>query len=187
MLEIEQKYANADFPALEARLTAWGCKLREAIDEADHYFNAPDRDFRQTGEAFRLRRIGTSNHVTFKGPRLDSQVKARRELEIALREGDQAANEFIQLLQLLGYRPVAIVCKHRRVFELTRAGFNVQVCLDDVSTVGRFAEVEILAPENRLEEVRSVLQQLAADLGLSQVEPRSYLRMFLEKREEPLA
>ena len=57
MLEIEQKFARADFALLERRLKEWGASLGEIHEEADHYFNAPDRDFAQTDEAFRLRRI----------------------------------------------------------------------------------------------------------------------------------
>ena len=86
MLEIEQKFAGADFAALEARLAEWGARRGEDHSEADHYFNAPDRDFAVTGEAFRMRRIGSANLLTYKGPRQAGPVKIRPELEIALRE-----------------------------------------------------------------------------------------------------
>ena len=63
----------------------------EALREADHYFNAPDRDFARTDEAFRLRRIGAANFVTYKGPKRDAQRKMRTEIEVPLPDGDEAA------------------------------------------------------------------------------------------------
>jgi adenylate cyclase class 2 len=180
MLEIEQKYAAADFADLERRLAASGATLGPAHDEADHYFNAPDRDFRLTDEAFRLRRVGPSNALTYKGPKQQSTVKVRTELETALRDGDQSASEMTQLLVHLGYRATAVVRKRRRSASLKRDGLEVTVCLDDVERVGRFAELEVLAPEGRREAAERVLTALAADLGLTTVERRSYLAMVLQ-------
>src|SRR4051812_19548417 len=86
-LEIEQKYTNVDFSAVERRLSELHAGPAEEHEEADHYFNAPDRDFVKTGEAFRLRRIGAQNFFTYKGPRLAGPVKIRPELEIPLQPG----------------------------------------------------------------------------------------------------
>ena len=183
MLEIEQKFADVDFADLERRLVALGATDFLTREEEDHYHNAPDRDFAQTGEAFRLRRVKPANFLTYKGPRRDPAVKIRPELEIALRDGDSAADEMLQMLRHLGYRPVAVVRKRRRMAHLKRRGHDLEVCLDEVDEVGRFAELEILAPEEGLEAARSVLLETAAELGLSRVEPRSYLTMLLAHRE----
>ncbi len=187
MLEVEQKFARADFAALGRRLAEWGARLEEEHTEADHYFNAPDRDFRQTDEAFRLRRIGARNFLTYKGPKRQAAVKIRTELEVPLTDGDQAAEDFIRLLTHLGYRPVAVVRKHRRAYRLKRAGFDLLVCLDEVDGLGRFAEVEILTPEEQVEAARTVLAETTAALGLSEVERRSYLGLVLiaSGRESP--
>ncbi len=149
MLEIEQKFADADFAAIEKRLSEWKARRGEQHTEADHYFNAPDRDFARTDEAFRLRRIGSANFLTYKGPKHTGPVKIRTELEIPLRDGDEAAEQFMQLLAHLGYRPVAVVRKHRRYYHLERGGFALIVCLDEVEQLGRFAEVEIVAPDEQ--------------------------------------
>src|SRR5205085_12385196 len=118
MLEIEQKFARADFAAVERRLAERGAGPAEEHNEADHYFNAPDRDFARTDEAFRLRRVGRANFLTYKGPKRDPNVKIRTELEVPLPDGDQAAAQFTQLLTHLGYRPVAVVRKRRRSYPL---------------------------------------------------------------------
>ena len=58
MLEVEMKFPVADFAPLEGKLRDWGAHAAGVRQEADHYFNAPDRDFARTDEALRLRRIG---------------------------------------------------------------------------------------------------------------------------------
>jgi adenylate cyclase class 2 len=184
MLEIEQKFAKADFAALEQRLAEWGVTDFEEHDEADHYFNAPDRDFARTGEAFRLRRVGAASRLTYKGPRQVAAVKTRVEIEVPLAGGDRPAGDMERLLTSLGYRSVAVVRKRRREYRLTRDGFELTVCLDEVKRLGRFAEVEVLAPEERKREAQTALTETAAALGLSEVEPRAYLTMQLETRSE---
>ena len=182
MLEIEQKYARVDFDRLARQLQALGAGPPVVHDEADHYFNAPDRDFARTGEAFRLRRIDQTNLLTFKGPRHPGAIKVRRELEIPLPPGDEAAGQHAELLVLLGYRPVTIVRKRRASYSLQREGFEFQVCLDDLQGVGHFAEVEVLAPPGDAERASAALARLADELGLGEVEQRSYLNLLLAHR-----
>ncbi len=184
MLEIEQKFARADFAAVERRLAEWGAGAPEEHNEADHYFNAPDRDFARTDEAFRLRRVGRANFLTYKGPKRDPNVKIRTELEVPLPDGDDAAAQFTQLLTHLGYRPVAVVRKRRRSCRLTRGGFALNVCLDEVDELGRFAEVEIVAPEDQVDAARAALAEVVTGLGLHDLERRSYLGLLLASRGE---
>jgi adenylate cyclase class 2 len=184
MLEVEMKFPVAAFAPVERRLADWGAQPLPPCTNADHYFNAPDRDFGTTDEALRLRRIGTVNHITYKGPKRPGPAKVRTEIEVALAEGDGPARDFIAILENLGYRPVAVVRKHRRGYHLQREGYALEVCLDDVEGLGRFAEVEILAPEEELDKANAALQRVAADLGLSGSERRSYLEMLLEKQGE---
>ncbi|HXG10007.1 MAG TPA: class IV adenylate cyclase [Gemmataceae bacterium] len=179
MLEVEMKFAGVDFGPMERRLAEWGARPGPLLQEADHYFNAPDRDFAQTDEALRLRRVGPANFVTYKGPKRDLQTKTRTEVEVPLAEGDRAAEDFIRLLTHLGYRPVAVVRKRRRIFHLERAGFPVAVSLDEVEGLGRFVELEVQASEKRMAAARAAVQKLAAELGLTASERRSYLELLL--------
>lgn len=182
MVEVEMKFPVTDFAPLETCLMERGARAAAPRQEADHYFNAPDRDFACTDEALRLRRSGTANFVTYKGPKRDSQTKTRTEIEVALADGPAVAEDFGKLLRHLGYRPVAIVRKRRRIYHLEREGFSLEVCLDEVEEVGRFVELEIQAPENQLGAARNVLMQIATELGLANSERRSYLELLLEKR-----
>src|SRR5262249_20313444 len=181
MVEVEQKFRDVDFAQLEQRLRGLGAVEGARREEADHYFNAPDRDFAGTDEAMRIRRVGTLNFVTYKGPKRDLQTKTRTEIEVPLGEGSGTADDFARLLVQLGYRPVAVVRKSRRVFRLIRGGFPLEVTLDDVAGVGRFAELEIGAEEAQLEAARTALLQTAQELDLHDSERRSYLELLLSK------
>jgi adenylate cyclase class 2 len=183
MLEIEMKFPVADFAPIKAILGQWRARPDEVVDEADHYFNAPDRDFAQTDEALRLRRIGAGNTVTYKGPKQAGPAKTRTEIEVSLESGAEAGDRFCRLLTHLGYRAVAIVHKKRLVFHFAKMGFPLQICLDDVEKLGRFVEVEIVAAEEDKNQAQEVLQQVTADLGLENSERRSYLEMVLLEKE----
>jgi len=182
MLEIEVKFVLPDATALRSALAARGAPMVEDRTDADHYFNAPDRDFAVTGEAFRIRRIGERNLITWKGPRLQAIAKSREEIEIPFADGDKTAEELCTLLSRLGYRSVAIVRKHRQVYALQVNAADVQVCIDDVENVGSFAEVEIMAEPDARDAAESTLLKLASELGLTQMERRSYLSMLLAER-----
>jgi len=182
MLEIEVKYPVHDPEAIKRQLRGWGATFDPPREDVDQYFNAPDRDFAKTDEALRLRRIGLGNFVTYKGPKTDAQTKTRKEIEVPLARGEAVAEEFGQLLDHLGYRPVAVVRKQRVVIHWRREDFNMEVCLDDVDGVGKFVELEIVAPPDALEAARAVLLKAAQDLGLHVSERRSYLELLLESR-----
>jgi adenylate cyclase class IV len=47
--------------------------------------------------------------------------------------------------------------------------------------VGKFVEVEVVADESAFDAAQAAVLAAAADLGLTTPEPRSYLRMLLEK------
>ena len=79
-IEVEQKFRAAHSPELLARLQRLGATIEEPIEQIDQYFAHPVRDFAQTDEALRIRRVGDLNFVTYKGPKLDSTTKTRREL-----------------------------------------------------------------------------------------------------------
>ena len=179
MLEVEVKYRNTDPAGVLAKLLALGASRVEERVDADRYFNAPDRDLKLTDEAFRLRRIGSRNLLTYKGPKRAAETKTRTEIEVPFADGDAVAADAEKLLVCLGYKPVAIVRKSRTVYHLDRNGFAIEACLDELEGVGSFVELEIVAEEERFEAAQAAVLQLAAELGLKDREPRSYLGMFL--------
>ncbi len=176
------KFAVNDFVAIVQHLSSWHAKAQPTIEEADHYFNAPDRDFARTDEAFRLRCIGERNRITYKGPKQAGPAKTRTEIEIGIEPGAHAAEQFRQLVQHLGYRPTAVVKKRRTVHDFERDGFALQVCCDEVETLGRFVEIEIVAEPEKKQRAEAILLDVAHDLGLTTSERRSYLEMVLAKQ-----
>jgi adenylate cyclase class 2 len=185
MLEIEMKFPVESFDALQTQLQRWQATRQPTIEEADSYFNAPDRDFGKTDEAFRLRSIGDENRITYKGAKEAGPTKTRTEIEIAIAPGLHAAEEFRRLLQHLGYRPTAVVKKRRTCYDFQRDAFGLQACCDEVETLGRFVEIEIVAEPAQRDAAQKVLLCVTRELGLLKSEPRSYLEMVLAKQDEP--
>ncbi len=180
MLEVEMKFPLAERSHWEARLSDCGAVWVVDRREEDHYFNAPDRNFAQTDEALRLRRIGEANFLTYKGPKRDTLTKTRTEIEVPLACGDAAAQDMQRVLVALGYKPVAVVRKQRRIYRLERDGWPMEITLDEVESLGHFVEIEVRTSEERFELARDALVRLAESLDLNQSERRSYLQMLLQ-------
>jgi adenylate cyclase class 2 len=185
MLEVEVKYRAPDPAAVPAKLHALGAEPGGETSEEDHYFNGPDRDYRQTDEAFRIRRTAEDTRLTYKGPKREAATKTRKEVEVKIGDGrEETATTMAELLVCLGFRPVAVVRKKRVVYHLARPvggkARTIEVCLDEVEQVGSFVEVELVAEESEFEAAKAAVLGLAAELGLTDQERRSYLGLLLE-------
>jgi adenylate cyclase class 2 len=185
-IEVEQKYRISDVPALERQLNALGARRQQTVDQVDCYFGHPARDFSATDEALRLRQVGRLNYITYKGPKIDATTKSRREIEIALADGDQAASDAASLLVALGCTPVAQVYKRRVHFTVDWQGRETGIALDQVVELGNFIELEIVVPEEDIAQARDCIISLASRLGLSNGERRSYLELLLVQRKAPV-
>jgi adenylate cyclase class 2 len=177
--EVEQKFPVADLTAVRQQLTELGAACGEPVLEVECYFAHPARDFGQTDEALRIRRAGSANFITYKGPKLDASTKTRRELELPLADEEEAARQFAELLVTLGFRPLPEVRKRRRRAKVRWQAESVEVTLDDVEGVGLFVELELMVAEEAVEGAKACLASLAARLGLSGSERRSYLELLL--------
>jgi adenylate cyclase class 2 len=178
--EVEQKHPVLDVAALVKRLTDSAARFGETIHQSDQYFAHPCRDFAKTDEAFRIRSVGDKSFVTYKGPKLDTTTKTRREIELPLDPNDGDGSRFAELLAALGFTPVATVRKTRRKFEISSGGQTIDGALDDVDGVGTFVELELQADDAALDAAKHTISQLAAELNLGPSERRSYLEMLLE-------
>jgi adenylate cyclase class 2 len=179
--EVEQKHRVDDVTVLVERLAERGVSLRAPVAQSDQYFAHPARDFAKTDEALRIRTAGEGSVVTYKGPKLDTTTKTRRELEFPLHPDDADGTTFAELLAALGFRPVATVRKQRRRFHIDFRDQGVEGALDDVERVGTFVELELQASDAGLEAARQVIGELAQELRLGPSERRSYLELLLEK------
>ncbi|MEM6655825.1 MAG: class IV adenylate cyclase [Planctomycetota bacterium] len=182
MLEVELKFPIAAAGPLQARLDGFGAVSGDAVTQSDAYYNHPSRDFAVTDEALRIRTVvdpdgQDESRITYKGPKQGTLAKTRFEIELPLAE--QTAEGWADVLTKLGFRHVATVTKRRAVYILERTGRRFEVSVDEVDRLGTFAEVETLAEPADREAAEQAVQELAADLGLTTVESRSYLELLL--------
>jgi adenylate cyclase class 2 len=178
-LEVEQKFWVDSLAAFRELLVHRGATLGETVLQIDEYFAHPSRNFAQTDEALRIRRVGDQNFITYKGPRLDSATKTRREIELPVSSGEAGFHALEELLVALGFTPVAAVRKQRQTAQLVRNDQAILVALDHVEGLGEFVELEMEASVATVDSARDLIAALARELGLLRAERRSYLELLL--------
>ena len=181
--EVELKFKVEDPEIFRARVLELTARELGMESQEDLYLAHPSRDFAQTGEAFRIRRIESLNRITYTGPRQPGPTKTREEIEIGFDSGPEAFQGLQKVLFSLGFRPVATVRKQRISFEVQKLGRTILVVIDEVEGLGTFSEIEtIVEGASELAGSQAAIQNLAIQLGLDPqaAEPRSYLRMLLE-------
>jgi len=177
--EVEQKFRVSSLTDCRHQLQQLGAVFSEPVTQIDLYLAHPARDFATTDEALRIRRTGDENRVTYKGPRIDTTTKTRKELELPLLAGDAGLNGFRELFVSLGFKPAGEVHKVRVEARLTSGAHQVVAALDTVTGAGEFVELEIEADEAGVAAAQKTLAALAAELPLTQHERRSYLELLL--------
>lgn len=180
MIEIEIK-ARINNPKLAfEKINDIGGKYSHTEIQRDIYFNGENRDFRKTDEALRIREIPDGddfiNILTFKGPKLDSQTKTRKEIEVTIDDKEHMTDILINL----GYKPSAIVNKVRRIF--TYEEYTITV--DKLNELGHFIEIEYVAEEDAdIEPIQENIFEIFERLGIKEgFEKTSYLEL-LEKNK----
>ena len=159
--EVEMKFPVADLATLQSRLAGLGATIAAPQSEVDVYFAHPARDFAKTDEALRIRRKGSFNFITYKGPKIDAATKTRREIELPLPPGEQAAQAWTELIEALGFAPVGEVRKSRRKAHVDWQGRSVEISLDEVAGLGVYVELELIAEADGLDAARSNILSLA--------------------------
>jgi len=195
-IEVEQKFRLGQPELLLAKLMADGAIDLSTERHADTYYRHPCRDFAQTREALRIRRIErpgaagaevsesgepSQTLVTYKGPYVTTGVKARPELEWRIDASDKDGENMHSLLLFLGFAPVMTVRKTRRSFTLVRSGRPVVITIDEAERLGTFAEIEMIASDDQdTQRCREQISELAQQFDLRRPERKSYLAMSLE-------
>lgn len=170
-IEVEQKFHLDDPASFESALRSAGAIEAPIERHADTYYRHPARDFAQTREALRIRRVVTHRGqsialVTYKGPYLPGDVKSRPELEWRIDVGDEGGQNFAQLLKHLGFVEALTVIKSRRPFTLERHNRCVVISIDDAGHLGRFSEIETIAENpDDVAHCQQLVASLASELG----------------------
>jgi adenylate cyclase class 2 len=111
----------------------------EEVSQKDLYFQNPIKNFSQTDEALRIREIQIKKgkqlvEITYKGPKIGSELKIRKELTI--KTGD--FKEAIRIFKKLGFKIVLEVAKTR--VNWYHDAFIIS--LDDIKGLGKYIEIE---------------------------------------------
>lgn len=183
MIEVEIKFRVPSVDLIDRLTREAGLVLGEPVLQRDIYFNHPQRNFRETDEALRIRTSGGQNALTYKAPRLDTLTRTRPETEIPFLAGATSADQMESVLLALGFRIIETVEKTRRAAHFTWEGQPVEVTLDDARSLGTFLEIEMLVADDQWQTARDQIVRLAEVWQIMDLrEPRSYLRMLLEQQ-----
>jgi adenylate cyclase class 2 len=134
-VESEVKLRAADAQSARGAVQRVGARLERARHFEDNFlFDDAEGALRASGRLLRVRHVGGSGVLTFKGPReIVEGVKSRREVETTV--ADAGALESV--LEALGYRPVFRYQKYREAYRWE----DVEIVVDE-TPVGTFLEVE---------------------------------------------
>lgn len=176
MIEVEVKAHAPNLNEIEEKIVEIGASREGEEYQEDLYFNAPHRDFAQTDEALRIRKIKKENseetYITYKGAKMDNVSKTRKEIEVEVENPSKVAD----ILQNLSFRPVATVRKNRIIYTLG----ELIITLDKVHGVGDFVEIEKETAEG--EDTKEALNEIFATyskIGIENgFERSSYLELM---------
>ncbi len=175
MIEVEVKARVSDPKLVERSIIALGASPMGIEMQADTYYSSPYRDFGETDEALRVRVQDNKYLLTYKGPKMDSISKTRKEYEVEVNDADSMGN----ILSSMGFAPIATIVKKRKMFRLG----DFLISLDEVRKLGDFIEVEISIRDSKFHEdkVESIFR-LFEKLGINREESirESYLEMILK-------
>lgn len=135
MIEVEVKARIDDFADMEDRLYRLGAAKTKTEFQEDIYFQSPIVDYAETDEALRIRTTDNDTFITYKGPKLNSDAKTRKEVEMRIESAEKAADIFAEI----GFTPARTVRKSRQYYTYE----NFEISLDDVEGLPPYMEIEV--------------------------------------------
>ena len=172
MIEVEVKARAPEDMA--ARIAALGATLLAIENHHDLYFNPPQRDFKESDEALRIRIKEEGARLTYKGPKLDQTTKSRLEMTVKIDDPQQME----QILSALGFTLSAQVRKRRSKYSYEGA----ILALDEVEGLGCFVEVEAEG-EGDYEVQKQKVLSILSRLDMHESIRSSYLQLLEEKKK----
>ncbi len=196
MIEVEIKVKVSDPDSIREKFKSKDGEYIVSLHHEDTYFNMPEklRDFRKTDEALRIRKsIEFENefessenkityYLTYKGKKLDSLTKTRKELEISVSNGEIMKD----LLNSLGFREVLTVVKERELYEVHYKDKVIIALIDYIPILNEwFIEVELITESTKkLEDSRELLFEFLRSINIKREESisKSYLELIVERK-----
>lgn len=177
MFEYEVKVCvnDIDLNILRSKLNSLEFKFQGRWFEEDHYIDFRGCRNYVEDSAFRIRIYNFNGNVkyklTFKGPRMKVDVKAREEIEMDLKD-----ETLLTIFRKLGFKDL-IVKKIREKYSKD----NVNVYIDDVDELGKFIEIEMINTKyinSYMEKLKELLNSL--NLSSKPLIYKTYLEMILQ-------
>jgi adenylate cyclase class 2 len=178
MIEVEVKAKIDSFEEIENKLEKIGAQKSKKEFQEDIYFNSPVVDFAKTDEALRIRTTKenekTNIFITYKGPKIDSASKTRKEIEMGIDDAEKCS----QIFEEIGFKKVRTVRKNRQYYTYK----NFEISLDDIEGLEPYMEIEIGLDDNEdYSDAQNKIFELFEKLGITDgFERTSYLEL-LEK------
>ncbi len=177
-MEAECKFRVHSPDETRMHLQEIGAEFLKIENHRDIYLRHPSRDFRTTDEALRIREIDGEPFITYKGPRLAGPIKIRPEIELPMVSG--TTEDWLKIWGHLGFEVALAVPKSREVYRFEHCTRSLTITLDQVETLGYFAEIErIVMDSSEIELAQQDIQEVGKMLHLFEIERRSYLGMLL--------
>lgn len=183
MIEVEIKSRITDHKKALEEINKLGGTYSHSEKQFDIYFNAPDKDYKETDEALRIREIPSEDNeteriLTYKGPKLNSESKTRKEVEVKIDNTDN----MVEILNNLGFKASAIVTKTRRIFNYD----DYTITIDKLEELGYFMEIEKVIDD--MDDVESIINDILDLFNKMDFEKdferRSYLELLELKKEK---
>jgi adenylate cyclase class 2 len=193
MIEVEVKVRISNPDKVRKKLEENNATYKISLHHEDYYFNMPKglRDFKETDEALRLRRSTeihknsvkgprkVSSFITYKGKKIDSLTKTRKEIEVKTDNFDKT----IEILEILGFQKVLKIKKERELYTIEYKLHEIDALIDYIPILDQyFLEVEVLTNAiDNVEVNRKVLFELLNLLGIKKNQSirESYLELII--------
>lgn len=184
MREIEIKIKLNDLE--NTRLQTWIDANLQASGESEqleYYLNNPNQTFlfthklgyKDAADYLRVRFEKAGGSVCLKRFKIDQETAASENLaEMEYKVDD--AEAALELFSALGYTEQTKVLKRRRKYSNT----EVEIVIDDVEGLGKFAEIELLEQVEDFQAGREKLRQVLREIGFETVVEcsRGYVSML---------
>ncbi len=146
MIEVEIRAKVSDFNEVKKNLQKLGAQFIDTKIQIDRVFGHDkyldeNNMVVEGGLSARLRQVGHNTTLDFK-----EIVRGPGGLEISIDVTDEEL--YSKLLHKLGFKEAFTIRKSREAFLLN----SFTVCLDDVEALGKFIEIEKLAPSSTTQE-----------------------------------
>ncbi|MHA1146705.1 MAG: class IV adenylate cyclase [Promethearchaeota archaeon] len=195
MIEVEIKVRISDPNEIRKSFKSKGGIYKISLLHEDTYFNMPKslRDFKQTDEALRIRKsIGFDKNlknapkkieytITYKGKKLDSETKTRKEFEVGVQDGEILK----KILKVLDFQEIFTVKKERELYQFFFRDHEIEALIDYIPILkDYFIEVEYIAENvDNIGNTREILFDFLSEFNIERDKSitKSYLELIADK------